>query len=454
MKQTDITITAVEIDLVPYNFRTPLKFGGVVLDQVTDLNATVRIKNRDGKEAVGFGSMPMSNLWAFPSKVLPFDETRNAMLELAGELRTVTESYNDYAHPVEINHTLEPLYLDAANRLSTQKGLQQPIPKLCTLVTASPFDAAIHDAYGKLLGLNCFSTYSSEFMNHDVSYFLNDEFKGESLSQYVLTSAKPEMALYHLVGALDPLTDADIQTRINDGLPETLPEWIQADGLTHLKIKLNGDNLDWDVNRVASVDRITEETQAKRGIESWHYSLDFNERCENVDYLLAFLHHIQEKAPNAMNRVQYIEQPTARDLRANPENKMHKAAAIKPVVIDESLEDFETLLLAREQGYSGVALKACKGQSQSLLMAAAAQKYNMFLCVQDLTCPGASFLHSVSLAVHIPGIVAIEGNSRQYCPSANDAWRDKFPTVFNVKNGRLGTSCLDGIGLGIVPPQE
>ena len=44
--------------------------------------------------------------------------------------------------------------------------------------------------------------------------------------------------------------------------------------------------------------------------------------------------------------------------------------------------------VGRELGYSGVALKACKGHSEALLMGAAAQKYGMFLCVQDLTCPG------------------------------------------------------------------
>ena len=92
------------------------------------------------------------------------------------------------------------------------------------------------------------------------------------------------------------------------------------------------------------------------------------------------------------------------------------------MVIDESLTDFETFLLAREQGYSGVALKACKGQSQALLMGAAAAEYGMFLAVQDLTCPGASFLHSAGLAARIPGVTAIEGNSRQFCPSANDGW--------------------------------
>ena len=43
---------------------------------------------------------------------------------------------------------------------------------------------------------------------------------------------------------------------------------------------------------------------------------------------------------------------------------MHEAAKLKPVVIDESLVDLESLHLAREMGYTGVALKACKGQTQ------------------------------------------------------------------------------------------
>src|SRR4029434_10302470 len=101
-----------------------------------------------------------------------------------------------------------------------------------------------------------------------------------------------------------------------------------------------------------------------------------------------------------------------------------KAAAIKPVVIDESLIDLESLELAREQGYSGVALKACKGHSEALLMAAAAQKYGMFLCVQDLTWPGASLLHSARTGPRVPGVAAIEGNGRQYCPAGNRAWSD------------------------------
>ena len=82
------------------------------------------------------------------------------------------------------------------------------------------------------------------------------------------------------------------------------------------------------------------------------------------------------------------------------------------------------------------------------LMAVAAQKLNMFLCVQDLTCPGASLIHSASIAAHIPGVAAIESNSRQYCPKANLAWEDRFPGIFIVRDGSMDTRCLDGPGLG------
>ena len=127
---------------------------------------------------------------------------------------------------------------------------------------------------------------------------------------------------------------------------------------------------------------------------------------------------------------------------------MHEAARIKPVVIDESLVDLSSLLMSRELGYSGVALKACKGHSEALLMGAAAQKYGMFLCVQDLTCPGASFLHSAALAARIPTVAAIEGNGRQYCPAGNLGWTDRYPSMFEITDGTVGTAVLNDVGLG------
>ena len=101
-------------------------------------------------------------------------------------------------------------------------------------------------------------------------------------------------------------------------------------------------------------------------------------------------------------------------------------------------------------GYTGAALKACKGQSQTLLLAAAAQKLGMFLCVQDLTCPGASLIHSAGLAAHIPGVAAIEANARQYVPGASKMWEGRFPGIFTIQGGAMATETLTGIGLGAV----
>jgi L-alanine-DL-glutamate epimerase-like enolase superfamily enzyme len=431
-----------------YLYRTPIKFGGMVVDRVTLLNVHCVLRTGSGRTARGFGSMPLGNVWAFPSRLMSYQTTLGAMKALASRIAKLTVAYRDPGHPIDLNRALEPAYLRAADEVSQQLNLAEPIPKLATLVTASPFDAALHDAFGKAHSLSCYRTYGPEFMAHDLAHYLGPEFKSEYLDRYVLKDPKPRLPLYHLVGALDPIVESDIKQRVGDGLPETLAEWINYNGLTHLKIKLNGDDLAWDVERVLRVERVAAETQARRGVERWFYSLDFNERCPNVGYLLDFLHQLKEKTPAAFERIQYIEQPTARDLKAHRANTMHEAAKLKPVVIDESLTDLESLLLAREMGYTGAALKACKGQSQALLMAAAAQKFGMFLCVQDLTCPGASLIHSASLAAHIPTVAAMEANSRQYVPAANKPWGSRFPGVFVIRDGTMDTSGLTGPGLG------
>jgi L-alanine-DL-glutamate epimerase-like enolase superfamily enzyme len=451
VKATDIRIEDVSFGYEDYVYRTPIKFGGVALDRVTLLNVECQVRTRGGRAARGFGSMPLSNVWAFPSRVLPYDTTLGAMKSLTERIAALTAGCKETGHPIDLTWALEPEYVKAAAEVSQRLALAEPVPVLCTLVCASPFDAALHDAFGKVHGLNCYHTYGPDFLEHDLGHYLGADFQGQTLDRFLLREPQPRMPLYHLVGALDPLEDADVSRRVGDGLPETLPEWIHFNGLTHLKVKLNGDDLAWDVERVVRVDRVAAQAQRQRGVGAWHYSLDFNERCPNVEYLLAFLRQLKERTADGFARVQYIEQPTARDLKADRGNVMHEAARLRPVVIDESLIDLESILLAREMGYTGAALKACKGQSQSLLLAAAAQKYGMFLCVQDLTCPGASLIHSAGLAAHVPGVAAIEANSRQYVPAANKAWEERFPGIFRVTDGTLATGTLTGLGLGAVP---
>jgi L-alanine-DL-glutamate epimerase-like enolase superfamily enzyme len=448
---TDIRVDEVATEFEDYPCRTPLKFGGSVVEKLTILNVRCVVRDRTGKAAKGFGSMTMGNVWSFPSKTLGYEDTLSAMNALATKIEKICERFPEYGHPVDLNCAMEPQWLAAAKELDGHLGLGEAIPKLCTLVTGSAFDAAISDAYGKLLGRSSYAIYGRDLLRHDLSHYLGKGFEREYLQQYVRTTPKDSLPLYHLVGGVDALTDEDLRERIGDGLPETLPEWIRYSGLTHIKIKLNGEDRQWDRERVLAIDRVTSETQAERRVQRWHYSLDFNEKCPSSDYLVDVLTTVRERAPEAFRRIQYVEQPTKRDLQADRANTMHRAAKLRPVVIDESLTDLESLLLAREMGYSGAALKACKGQAQALLMAAAAQKFKMFLCVQDLTCPGASMIHSAGLAAHVPKVAAIEANARQFLPSANTGWEKRFPGIFDVRNGRVNTSLLKGPGLSAVP---
>jgi L-alanine-DL-glutamate epimerase-like enolase superfamily enzyme len=445
VKPSDVRVYDVSYEYEEYRYRTPIKFGGVALDRATLVNVEMAVRTRDGRTSRGFGSMPLGNVWSFPSRRLSYDQT-------LGEMKKLVERFASYwhlpdcAHPIDVSTVLEPVFFRTAEEIS--RTLPEPIPRLCTLVAASAFDAALHDAYGKVHGLNCYHTYGPEWMNHDLGHYLGETFRGEWLTRYLLPNPQPRMPLYHLVGALDPIEECDVSQRVGDGLPETLPDWIHFNGLTHLKIKLNGDDLTWDVERVERVDRVAAATQRQRGVEKWVYSLDFNERCANVEYLLDFMHRLRERASLAFERVQYIEQPTARDLTRQPAVAVHEAAKLRPIVIDESLVDLESLYQAKSLGYTGVALKACKGQTQSLLLAAAAQKEKMFLCVQDLTCPGASLIHSAGLAAHVPGVAAIESNARQYMPAANAPWEERFPGLFRIRDGTMETGLLTGAGLG------
>ncbi len=447
-KPTDIVVREVLPSTETIQYRSPMKFGGRVVTDVTLFNVDVTVETRDGKAGKGFGSMTMGNVWGWPSQQVDSAETLAAMVEVANRFSAQAAQLLEAAHPLQHARSLHAPLLEIGKQIEAERSLPEAIPMLALLVAASPIDAAIHDAYGKALGLNSYNTLGPDFIDEDLSGFLNADFAGEYLDRYTSRQPQAKMPLYHLVGALDPLDEEELQSPVGDGLPETLADWIVADGLSHLKIKLNGDDLAWDVARVAKIDAVASQVQAKRGVDAWFYSLDFNEKCASVEYVLDFLAKLKETSPKALDRVQYIEQPTHRDLKKHPENKMHAAAKIKPVVIDESLIDLESLFLAREQGYSGVALKACKGHSEALLMGAAAQKYGLFLCVQDLTCPGASFLHSASLAARIPTIAAIEGNGRQYCPAGNEAWRKQFPSMFEITDGTVGTGVLTGPGLG------
>ncbi len=243
-----------------------MKFGGRVVVDVVLLDAEVDVETRDGRRATGFGSMPMGNAWGWPSRQVSSDDALAAMVALGHRLGKLGDEYNQAGHPLEITRDLSRHYQTEAEATVREANLAESMPRLAQLVAASPLEAAIHDAYGKALGANSYNLLGPDFVNRDLASHLTPEFAGEYLDRYTVREPKSEMPLYHLVGALDPLSESDVPRPVGDGLPETLGEWILADGLTHLKIKLAGDDLEWDVQRVAGVERVAAAAQQSAGM--------------------------------------------------------------------------------------------------------------------------------------------------------------------------------------------
>ena len=92
------------------------------------------------------------------------------------------------------------------------------------------------------------------------------------------------------------------------------------------------------------------------------------------------------RQPHCLHSIILSNRPPAICLRYT--FTLHKVAQRKPVIIDESLDRLENLALLKPLGWSGLALKTCKGQTHSLLAYCWGKKHDQFMTIQDLTNPG------------------------------------------------------------------
>ena len=91
-KSTDVRVVSAELSVSQYPFRTPLKFGGRVMSESRLLDVQLTVETRGGKHATGFGSMPVGNVWAWPSDVVSPQDTCRAMEEFAERVVRLTDS--------------------------------------------------------------------------------------------------------------------------------------------------------------------------------------------------------------------------------------------------------------------------------------------------------------------------------------------------------------------------
>ena len=140
--------------------------------------------------------------------------------------------------------------------------------------------------------------------------------------------------------------------------------------------------------------------------------VDTNEANPDAASVLDYFRRLRSADAEAFEALRYFEQPTGRDITAHRFD-WKPVSAIKPVMLDEGLASLRLMKEAVRQGWSGFALKTCKGHSFALVAEAWANKQGLLLSLQDLTNPGLSLIHAALFAAFVPTINGVELNSPQ-----------------------------------------
>lgn len=436
-KPTDIRVTEAALSYIPISLRVPLKFGAQTVTRVTCARVRVRVEDRAGRSAEGWGETPLSVAWVWPS-TLDWDERERRMRAFTELLSREIVAFGEVGHPMELGDKLQ------RHRLHDLLAETQPgMPHLAALVCHSLFDLAIYDAFATLLERPVFSTLGAEFLSQDLAHFLDGDaqFSGKTPADF-LQPKQTRLPVWQLVGGLDPLEACDLTGgEPDDGYPVLLRDWIRTDGLNCLKIKLRGTDATWDYERLVRVGQIS----AEEGCE--HLTADFNCTVTDPAYVCEILDRLLAEHPEIHRRTLYIEQPFPYDLEANRIN-VRSVSQRKPLFLDESAHDWRFVRLGRELGWTGVALKTCKTLTGALLSLCWARAHGMQLMVQDLTNPMLAQIPHVLLAAHAGTIMGVESNAMQFYPEASTAEARIHPGIYHRRKGVLDLSTLGPTGFG------
>jgi L-alanine-DL-glutamate epimerase-like enolase superfamily enzyme len=447
--KTDVTPVSTDLYFIPIETRIPFKFGCETLTSVTCARVCMTVADAQGNRARGWGETPLSVQWAWPSG-LSYQERADAMQDFCRMLAEAWARFDRQGHPIEVGHAfLESVLPGLLGELSGRRGQQaERMPWLAALVCCSAFDIALHDAYGQLLVRDVYSTYNGEFMNSDLSAYLEPDegvdvsFAGKYPADFVCLPAAEHVTAWHLVGGKDLLDESELTgDEPDDGYPVLLTDWIKRDGLTCLKVKLCGTDSAWDYERLVRVGQIAIENDVL-----W-LTTDFNCMVKEPAYVADILDRLMREHPRIYQMILYVEQPFPYDLQENRID-VHSVSALKPLFMDESAHDWKLIRLGRSLGWTGVALKTCKTQTGALLSLCWARAHGMALMVQDLSNPMLAQIPHVLLAAHAPTLMGVETNGMQFYPAASAPEEAVHAGIYRRRNGQLDLSTLKGPGFG------
>ena len=404
-------ILDAEISFSSQRLAMPLRLSSGTIEELTQANATI-IGECDGRRATGRGTVYLSDLWAWPDDGLSHDQRDLALRQLCERLAAeIPTCYrNEKSHPLEAGLRLHHF---ACHELAVEPNP----PSLARAMCASPFDAALHDAAGRAVNRSSFALYDDLVAFPSADAYFPESGVCHAISDVLLRLPRLQLPAWYVVGT-------------HESLESTMIPAIKERGYWCFKLKLSGRDNDLDVARTIEV----YQTAKASGLPQTRLTVDTNEANPSAQSVSDYLMRLRAADGDAFDAVAYLEQPTNRDIRQHAFD-WRPVARLKPVLLDEGLTDLDVLEEARRQGYSGLALKTCKGHSMLLVCAAWAQQYGMLIALQDLTNAGISLMHAALVGAHLPTINGAELNSPQFTPAANNELAARLPELFVPRNG-------------------
>jgi len=435
----------VKLYLLPVHTRVPLKFGAETLTEVTCARVALTVETSAGDQVTGWGETPLSVQWVWPSG-LSYAEREQALIAFTRDLVKSWARNAEEGHAFEIGHRFLSNELPRARESfnERERAGTEPLSELASLVCCSPFDLALHDAYGKAAGKPIYELYGSDFLRSDLeSHFDDSQFAGLYPADFLQPPTGTQIPAWHLVGGKDLIEDRErTGAEPEDGYPVVLTDWIERDGLCCLKIKLRGNDSEWDFHRLVEVGTVGK----SRGVTA--LTADFNCQVTDPAYVTDVLNRVRAADPEVYEMLLYVEQPFPYDLERYPID-VFSVSKTKPLFMDESAHDWNLVRRGYELGWTGVALKTCKTQTGALLSLCWARKHGMQIMVQDLTNPMLAQISHLQLGYYSGTIKGVETNSMQFYPNASAPEAKVHPGMFNRIDGMVElASALGRPGFG------